>query len=253
MIMESRNNILKELQELSPILASSYPAPMPYKIPDGYFEQLAAGIQFVVNNTSPTADEELNQLSPLLKGISKTPPFHLPEGYFAELSENTVAETKAVAFVQGELDDYSTLLHPLKNAPLYEVPAGYFEQLPASILYKVREEGAGAQVVKMNFLKRIRKYAAAAAVALVLVSGGWWFLGSDSDSPAVSSTGIEKVSDDELVHFLEEQAITPESNNSIANTTVDVSSVQDLFSDVSDEELQQYYDKNSSFIKQISN
>lgn len=251
--MESSNNILKELQELSPVLASSYPVPLPYSIPAGYFEQLAPAIQFIVKDNDVPADEELGQLSPLLKSISKTPPFHLPEGYFSDLSENTVAETKAVAFVQEELDDFSTLLNPLKNAPVYEVPAGYFEQLPAAILHKVRE-GASAKVVKIPLLKRMRKYAAAAVVALVLVSGGWWFLNSNSGSSTVSAAGIEKVSDDELVHFLEDQVITPENNNTgIAATSVDASSVQDLFSEVSDEELQQYYDKNSSLIKVISN
>ncbi|NML19467.1 hypothetical protein HHL16_01215 [Pseudoflavitalea sp. G-6-1-2] len=252
--MESSNNILKELQELSPVLASSYPVPLPYTIPEGYFEQLASAILFIAKDNDLSADEELDQLSPLLKSISKTPPYHLPEGYFSELPENTVAETKAVAFVQEELDDFSPLLNPLKNAAVYEVPAGYFEQLPATILHKVRAEASTAKVVQLPLLKRIRKYAAAAAVALVLLSGGWWFLSSDSGSSTVSSTGIEKVSDDELVHFLEDQVIAPESNNnSVAATSIDASSVQDLFSEVSDEELQQYYDKNSSLIKVISN
>src|SRR5437868_5526480 len=154
--MESSNNILKELQELSPVLASSYPLPVPYNVPDEYFGQLPASILSVVTTPDDAADE-LKGLSSLLGGISKTPPFHLPEGYFTDLSENTLAETKALTFVEQELEDFSPLLSKLNNAPLYEVPAGYFDQLPNTILQKVKVQEP-AKVVTMNSRQPLRRY-----------------------------------------------------------------------------------------------
>ena len=110
--MESRNIILKELQELSPGLASSYPLPVPYQVPEGYFGQLPETILAIVQ-VPDNAAGELEALSPLLRGISKTPPFHLPDGYFKDLTENTLAETKALAFVQEELEESSKRNNPI--------------------------------------------------------------------------------------------------------------------------------------------
>ncbi|MBO9636288.1 MAG: hypothetical protein J7578_24510, partial [Chitinophagaceae bacterium] len=173
--MESRNNILEELQEISPVLASSYPLPVPYKVPEGYFGQLPSDALTIVKISSANATDELQALSPLLGSISKKSPYHLPEDYFKDLAENTVAETRAVAFVQEELGDFSPVLSNLKQAPLYEVPAGYFEQLPNAILSKVKAQQP-AKVVKMVRRNNLRRYIAAASVLLVLLTGTWWFM-----------------------------------------------------------------------------
>lgn len=250
MLMESSNNILKELQELSPVLASSYPQPVPYKVPDDYFGQLSTNILNAINATgTDNAADELQALSPLLGSISKKAPYHLPEDYFNTLSENTLAETKALAFVQEELDEFSPVLHNLKHAPLYEVPAGYFDQLPDAILKKVNEQQP-AKVIKMGSRSNLRRYIAAAAVVLVMLTGGWWFLQQPgtSEKPPVAE-GIKQLADDELIHFLDDQSLAAESaGNSVVYTEFDNNDMHDLLADVSDEELQQYVEKNSPLI-----
>lgn len=256
MLMESRNNILKELQELSPALASSYPQPVPYKVPEGYFGQLPETILAMVKKQDNAA-EELETLSPLLRGISKTPPFHLPEGYFKDLSENTLAETKALAFVQEELEDFSPVLSKLKDAPLYQVPAGYFDQLPATIMQKLQTQQP-AKVVKMGSRMNLRRYIAAAAVLLVLATGAWWFI--QPATPGIETAGIDKTKvqnlpDEELISFLNEQSLASLENTETLASNLEAESdgMQDLLKDVSDEELQQYVDRNGAPFKTISN
>ncbi|MGN6417143.1 MAG: hypothetical protein ACTHMC_06620 [Pseudobacter sp.] len=254
--MESRNNILKELQELSPALASSYPLPVPYKVPDGYFGQLPETILAMVKEPDNAA-EELETLSPLLRRISKTPPFHLPEGYFKDLTENTLAETKAVAFVQEELEDFSPLLSQLKDAPLYQVPAGYFDQLPATIMQKLQAQQP-AKVVKMGSRMNLRRYIAAAAVLLVLATGAWWFFQPatpGTETAGIDKTKVQNLPDEELISFLNEQSLASlESSEALAsNLDAESDGMQDLLKDVSDEELQQYVDRNGAPFKTISN
>ena len=67
---------------------------MPFAVPAGYFEGLAANtIQSAQsNNDKLTAEEELASLSPLLSGLSKKIPFTIPQGYFESLSENSYRE-----------------------------------------------------------------------------------------------------------------------------------------------------------------
>src|SRR5215813_1320631 len=98
--MESRINILNELQEISPEVArisflNPYKVPAgyfeelaeqilwkakagvnPYKVPDGYFEGLAeAVLKRVKAEGADTAGEELEILSPLLSKIGKKSPY----------------------------------------------------------------------------------------------------------------------------------------------------------------------------------
>ena len=247
--MESSNNILKELQEISPVLASSYPLAVPYKVPADYFGQLSSAVLAAVKAGSENAADELQALSPLLGSISRKTPYQLPEGYFESLSENTLAETKAVAFVQEELDDFSPVLHNLKHAPLYEVPAGYFDQLPDVILSKVRSEQP-AKVVKMGSRNVLRRYIAAAAVLAVMITGAWlYFQPSSGTENPKTTVAIQQVPDEELVRFIDDQALAAEiAGNTIAYTEFDNNDMHDLLADVSDEELQQYVEKNGSII-----
>ncbi|MBO9635786.1 MAG: hypothetical protein J7578_21960, partial [Chitinophagaceae bacterium] len=66
---------------------------------------------------------------------------------------------------------------------------------------------------------------------------------------SVGPNDFAKVSDDELINFLNDQPLTAEApGSSVAYTEVDNNTFRDLLADVSDEELQQYVDKNSSLI-----
>src|SRR5215204_1720460 len=116
--MDNRINILSELQSISPTVAGIAPV-NPYKVPQGYFEDLATQILALTKqpSTSLTA--------------AATNPYTIPEGYFEKFPEQILAIVKN--------DDSFELL---KNKPAnpYEVPDGYFENLAETILSRVKAQ-----------------------------------------------------------------------------------------------------------------
>src|SRR5687767_4394091 len=110
--METRENILQEIKELSPLIAGTsrdnvFPLPhgyfeafpslmlariqaenadfgskaVPFALPSGYFEGFAAGVMQRINKEQTVA-QELEMLAPLLNSISREPVYKVPEGYF---------------------------------------------------------------------------------------------------------------------------------------------------------------------------
>jgi hypothetical protein len=223
-----------------------------YEVPAGYFDSLPETILNRVKaneagaNKADDPHEELEQLSPLLKQIGKKTPFSLPEGYFSNLSENAIAGAQALDAVQEELS--SPLLDGVKNKQTYEVPAGYFDQLPGRLLNKVQP----ARVVPMRFTKRILQYAAAAVVAGVIIITGWIYLGNNNTAatthgelPPVVAANLDKISDEMLESYIENQNILPTAENVIiaGADDFDTSDLKEMLADVSDEDLQRYIER----------
>lgn len=277
--MENRNTILKELNEISPVVAQvgfqhPYEVPAgyfeglperilalvkadegspvlpgrnlnPYSVPQGYFENFATNLlQRIKAGEAQSAKDELEALSPLLSGLSKKTPFSTPEGYFDELTDNAIAGAKAIDFVNEELENLSPLMSSLKSVNVYEVPAGYFELLPGQVLQKVKAQPA--RVVPMNFTRKVVRYAAAAVVAGLIITAAWLYMGrggGGSIDPILAE--IEKVSNEDLQDFVENQAVNPAENSAIASTNAEMEAadLQEMLADVSDEELQSYIEK----------
>ena len=116
--MENRINILSELQSISPTIAGIAPV-NPYKVPRGYFENLATQILALTKQPSMTLPASIIN------------PYIVPEGYFEKLPEQILAIVKN--------DDSSELLNN-KPANPYEVPNGYFETLAETILSRVKAQ-----------------------------------------------------------------------------------------------------------------
>lgn len=86
--MKQKDNIWKELSEVSPFLAAIDKA-NPNTIPEGYFAQFPAQIlsllkQYEDQNTDIRA--ELAQIAPLLNTIGRYPVQSVPVGYFAQVN-----------------------------------------------------------------------------------------------------------------------------------------------------------------------
>lgn len=263
--MENRTTILNELKEVSQVVAN-IGLQNPYQVPQGYFEAVPGQLLKKVKGqiyevpegyfeTLPETllnrvktdhvDDELETLSPLLKQIGKKNPFSLPEGYFSDLSENAVAGAQALDFVQEELS--SPLLGSLKNKQVYEVPTGYFDQLPAQLLNKVQPRQPG-KVISMR--KRVIQYAAAAVIAGVVIMAGWMYFGNattttNGDVPPVVASNLEKISDEVLESYIENESILPVAENTVTarNEEMDSNDMKEMLADVSDEDLQQYIEK----------
>jgi hypothetical protein len=223
----------------------------PYQVPQGYFENLPAAILNRLKATvADNATDELEILSPVLSQLSKQMPFSTPAGYFEELGENAVAGAQAIDFVNGALENLPPLLNDLKTVQVYEVPAGYFEQLPGQVLNAVKAQQP-AKVVSMHFTRRVIRYAAAAVVAGLIITAGWFFLSNNKGGklPPDQIAQLDSISDDVLQKYLENQTPTPAETALAATTAVeemDANDMKDMLADVTDEDLQQYLEKYST-------
>jgi hypothetical protein len=228
----------------------------PYTVPVGYFDQLPEAIlQRVKADEAATAQEELSVLSPLLSGLSRKMPFQAPEGYFADLTDNVVSGAKAIEFVNEELENLSPVMAGLKAKQTYEVPAGYFDQLPGQLLNKVKgAQQQPAKVVSMSFASKLIRYATAAVLVGAVALGAWWLVTPSVKTVtpagpqiAQSSVGLDKVSDDELQDYLEDETASLPAEVLAMNTKTEIGAndMKDMLVDVSDEEIQKYLETNT--------
>ncbi len=131
-----------------------------------------------------------------------------------------------------------------------EVPAGYFNQLPGQVMKTIKAQQP-AKVVSMNFTRKVLRYAAAAVVAGLIITAGWFYVGNGGSKGKAGDNFVQldSVSDETLQKYLENQAPTP-AETAMANTTavdeLDASDMKDMLADVTDEDLQQYLEKYST-------
>jgi hypothetical protein len=235
-------------------LASDLSKSLTFSVPEGYFDNLAsqvlgrikagAGTSFdIASNGSmgESVQEELARLSAVVSRISKENPYRLPEGYFAEVSP---------------------ILSVLKDKTTYLAPEGYFDYLPAAAMEKVIRERAGAKVVMLGSREKSVKghwwkYAGVAAAACLILMFSWPQLHTsmtrtnEGQHPvgtvdlASMSQGLNKVSDQEILDYMDDQNSTlaePVSNNT-ATLDMNDSDIKTLLGDVPDGELQQYMEE----------
>ena len=243
--METRSTILNELNGISPTVAQ-VGTNLPYQVPQGYFEGLAAAILQRIKTESLDAQQEVETLSPLLAGLSKKMPFSVPEGYFSELSGNVVGGVKAIDFVNEELEIISPLMQELKGKNVYEVPQGYFEDLAGNVLDKVRERKP-AKVVSMNAGRRFMRYAVAAVVAGAIAIGGWFYFGNSNTKVTEQQIAATidpisddaKVSDEEMADYLETETL-PVAINTATSEEMNETDIKEMLTEATEDELQQF-------------
>lgn len=157
--MSNRNTIQDELRNLGSALpVTNSPS---FSVPENYFDGLAAVVLAKVKSSEPAdAASELNDLSPLLAGVSKTMPFSVPSSYFEKNLQTTPA-------LEEEIE--STVFAAVGKTLPYGVPENYFDNLPEQVLAKVRKPEA--KVVPM-YRRTWMRVAAAVIVTGGLVFGG---------------------------------------------------------------------------------
>jgi hypothetical protein len=200
----------------------------PYTVPDGYFDGLAQSILSKIKDNSiiSTADE-LNAMSPLLASISRKMPYSVPENYFTSLTEN-------LPILINE-DQESAILKYIDRGNPFEVPVGYFENLPDQVLNKVSNRNKGARVIPMRPHKW-RKLAVAASIAVIAVSGVFYFTGKSISKDPIAQ--IKTASNNELNDFLNTTDINPSSSATASFTNT--GEVKQLLQDVPDNELNNF-------------
>lgn len=154
--MLERENILNELNALSPLMAS-VPHVNVYKVDENYFDEIRAELQARIIASNFIAPQHN---------------LDVPTDYFENLPSNILAKIKAQGSsdVLAEMKELSPLIASIGNKNIYTVPQGYFEKLAML-------KTTSAKVVKMGS-RSVFKYAAAAVVIGLIGFGAMKFIAS---------------------------------------------------------------------------
>lgn len=165
--MNFNNDILIELETLSPVLAG-LPKCNVFEVPQGYFETLSSTILICIRDTVEMVDPYktndvpqgyfdnlsssiLNKIkaqqnnkdteeiiSPLLQSFQHNNIFEVPTGYFGNLASSVLHTIEAQHTVDNE-EEISPLLQSVQYKNIFEAPQGYFENLPTSIVNNIKD------------------------------------------------------------------------------------------------------------------
>jgi hypothetical protein len=163
-------------------------------------------------------------------------PNNMPEGFFTQFPEKMMERVRW----EEELNAIAPLLADISRKPVYAVPEGYFEQ------FKVEPNEEKTKVLRMPVWRKIISYAAAAAVAGVLVTGA--FLYTDT-KPAESfdvayyskvdvQAALNKLPEEALQQYLNTNAVGGAGHE--MNAEIMAPEASNDVEDVSDEELMNY-------------
>lgn len=159
--MAGEDNIQDELKNLNSGLPANADG-LPFSVPRGYFDGLAASILAKVKTQNAVA-EELAELSPLLATLPKAMPYSLPADYF---DENLSALPFLFPATESQLNAAG------KEMP-YAIPPGYFEHLSQQVLAKVRRPER--KLVPLFSRGWMRAAVAAVVGGIIFISGYQYF------------------------------------------------------------------------------
>lgn len=219
--MDKENEILKELEEISPTLCQIQKVNV-FEVPENYFEELTEKLTLFtllnVNEKSAFIPE---------KNMTFSEMRDIPEGYFNSLSDRILSKIKnsEAQIEEEELINSFPVLYSLKGKNVFSIPPNYFQDLESIILNKINNKPE-AKVVSIQ--SKWWKYAAAAVVTGVIAVSSL-FIFSDHSKVTVNTTasvtstkipdyiqssfkyktpeqvdeGIASLSDDEIIRYLE--------------------------------------------------
>jgi len=240
--MSSQKHIQDELKSLESNLP--FNNNMPFSVPEGYFEGLAATVLAKVKSSEASAEAELRELSPLLAGIPKVTPYSVPFFYFQE-------NLDGVSKIDQEIE--SSILSHIGKELLYTVPQGYFTNLPEQILTRITEPKI--KVVPL-FARTWMRVASAAVVAGALFFAGFQYLNNKNEN-VVAGPGIKtetiladnrktieqeikKASTKDLEEFIETVQINAAEATDKKIKISDKEEVEELLKDISTNEMESF-------------
>ena len=246
--METREEILKEISEISPVVAN-IPKRNPYSVPEGYFDQFSDSVLGTI---------AINQVLKKNPGL----PFQAPTGYFEGLADNILSRIKSGEVqksdhspeILSELESIAPLLITISRTNLYTVPPGYFESLsPTGPLAGIPQTKAKIIGLGTSLRKGIYYLAAAAVIGFMVTGAAIFFRDHTGKVPSKKENGITAlVNIPDSLAGLSDTAI--ESYLSTQPTAFDLAApaqneydpdVNDLLNSTSDEAIQQYLNDNA--------
>ncbi len=194
--MRSDLNILSELQKVSTAVAA-ISHQTPYRAPEGFFDTLP---EVILARIIARREEE----PPIVGLAGKEPVFNVPAGYFEGLSNEILArlhQQEDPSAVE-ELKALSPVLAAAPRTVPYQVPAGYFESLvlPGA---QTNQPAPTAKVVSMSSSRLWVRFAAAAAV-LLLITGSIYFFPDSSTNADIVKEGLLIQTEEEFQQSLAE-------------------------------------------------
>lgn len=202
--MKPDKNIIKELQEIAPVLAALDRVDL-YQVEDSYFGDSHLRIMEAVGK------EELRLLSSLPKQELYPAPM---ASYFDTFSDKLMAQVHAEEVAE-ELSYSLPVLQHVEKKELYRVPANYFAAFPKSITKLVSKESSESSVARwaavwnniieaaLDFFARPRYAFAMASVVGMIVCIGLVANNKSglSDEDKIFSQ-MQQISDADLHHYV---------------------------------------------------
>jgi hypothetical protein len=206
--METRKQILTEIQEIAPFLGETDIPNLPYTVPEGYFsdfpEILMIRLKLEKENIDLPATEEMAGLSSLLAGISRSEPYRVPLGFFQSLQAKIPG--------QEESSEHTEIIAFPRPARVISMP-----------------------------MRLVRYATAACIVALIGISS---YNISHSSVITDPILGLTTVSDQDMANYLDVHDVhwTPGVSSNASTATIDFNDddIRDLLRGVPDIELEQY-------------
>ncbi|MCY7420527.1 MAG: hypothetical protein LH478_02160 [Chitinophagaceae bacterium] len=236
--MLANEEILLELSKISPALTTISRNHV-YSVPLNYFDGLAGNI--------------LNHIKDDIAGHAFGPasnPYALPANYFASLPEAILGKIKkqdVVSSEQDELNEIAPLLSTISRQMPYKVADGYFETFNVNTISDTKAEGKTAKIIKTGWFNRSYKYAAAAVTAGIVIVSTVLFApktGRENTSESYITSinipaAVNKISEDEINEFLDNNAVIPEASASNNTTPNDVDILQ-VIKNTSEQDIKDY-------------
>jgi hypothetical protein len=134
--METREDILKELREIAPHLASLQKVNV-FKVPESYF----VDFKNIVLEQVKLVDvkQELQVLAPTLLKVQKPLQVEAPAAYFADFSSRLLNKVRADE-VAKELATIAPRLSVLEKVNTLQAPANYFSAFPNRVLRDIQAQ-----------------------------------------------------------------------------------------------------------------
>ena len=256
--MTNRTHILNELESIAPVLVKA-PVPMPYLVPEGYFETFPADILHKLGLN------EMYALAPHIVMAPKENLYDVPVGYFHGLADIVLdkihpqenKDTLPVGYfesfpgillykirglkVQNELAELAPLLNSINKQPVNFVPPGYFETLDVTI---PQSNDEAAKVVSIKKRNGWMKYAVAACITGAIAFTTFNIIGKDTGGGGTVldvniPQELAKLDDATIENYLTKEE-TLAGTNTVAYQEVKDDDIKDFLQEFSDEELVQY-------------
>jgi hypothetical protein len=221
--METRKQILTELQEIAPFLERSNIYGIPYALPPGYFEDFAEILMNRIRFESAGFSENVKDIS-------------------------SIREITEISSVD-ETTEISSLLAGLQNKNPYQVPEGYFEKSMTKILQSesipsklVAIPASADRTKRISIPIRMVRYAAAACIAGLIGIAAFNITHPQNMIDPIKA--LTAISDQDMANYLDADDIhwTPgiSSSSETASVEFNDNDIHDLLSSVPDDELEQY-------------